>query len=330
MVTPPTDRPAVEDPLLIQELAAKKRAGLVWLVWVAVWVVGAAVLHLVLASPFTGETLLVYALPLLIMVGVAINAIAKQSVVRRCRRKLGTGVWRWIAPERLRFRGRTVVFDLDDGKQAQVRLFTNGSADITRHHGLWMITDRLGNVEVRTAGSTMRLPVFTGEKELPGGPGEPDGTLSGWKSDVVWILAPALVEAVLLWLTLGGPVEAFRHQPATVIVVALFIASMLQGLPKVMAANRQRETKQWHEIPISVTDIGYRRPWSILHTVRGTSTLPDGTTVAVEIPHAHMDLVASISTTAKLWVADPPQPSTKSITGLPGESARGPIWFGKP
>nr|CTQ90705.1 hypothetical protein [Kibdelosporangium sp. MJ126-NF4] len=161
---------------MIQELAAKKRAGLVWLVWVAVWVVGAAVLHLVLASPFTGETLLVYALPLLIMVGVAVNAIAKQSVVRRCRRKLGTGVWRWIAPERLRFRGRTVVFDLDDGKQAQVRLSTNGSADITRHHGLWMITDRLGNVEVRTAGSTMRRPVFTGEKELPGGPSEPDGT----------------------------------------------------------------------------------------------------------------------------------------------------------
>ena len=37
---PPTDRPAIEDPLLLQELAAEKRAGVVRLWWLAAWVAG--------------------------------------------------------------------------------------------------------------------------------------------------------------------------------------------------------------------------------------------------------------------------------------------------
>ncbi|ONI87048.1 hypothetical protein ALI144C_10475 [Actinosynnema sp. ALI-1.44] len=327
-MVPPTDRPAVEEPLLVQELAVEKRAGAVALVWQAVWVVGVIALHLVLASPFTGATLLVYALPLLLLVGVVIMSIARQSAMRRLRRKLGTRAWQWIAPERLRFRGRTVIFDLDDGTPAQVRLFTNASADLSRQHGMWMITDHRGQVHVRTAGSTMRLPVYTGEDDLHGEPGEPDPTHSNHALATITILVP-LVVVGLLWLGLGDPVDAYRQQPATVIVVALIVLNFLAGLPKVVAAYRRTEPAQWHEIPISITGIGYHRPWSTGQTVHGTSTLPDGTTVDVRIPDVHMDLVASMNTTAKLWVADPPKPSTKSVTGLPGDPARAHVWFGK-
>jgi hypothetical protein len=112
VVVPPTDRPAVEDPLLIQEFAAEKRAGVMRLVWVAMWVVGAIVLHLVLDSPFTGATLLVYALPLLAVTGYVINAFAKLSVERRHRRRLGTGA---------RQCQREVAGDRDEGGVALVR-----------------------------------------------------------------------------------------------------------------------------------------------------------------------------------------------------------------
>jgi hypothetical protein len=329
-MVPPTDRPAMEDPLLIQELAAEKRAGVVRLVWVAVWVVGAVVLHLVLDSPFTGATLLVYTLPLLVVVGSMINAIAKLSVVRRHRRRLGTGVWRWIPPERLRLRGRTVAFDLDEGKQGQVRLFSNGVAELSRRYGVWVIPDQRGGVWMRTAGSTLRQPVVVGEEEFPGEPGEPDGKLVGWMSHTVFILTVLLVELGLLWLALDDPVQAFREQPATVIVLALIAADILYGIPAVVKANRWRELEQWHEVPISVTGIGFRRPWSIRYTVRGTGTLPNGTTVPVQVPDTQMDMVASISATGKLWVADPPTPSSKSITGLPGSPARSHVWFGEP
>jgi hypothetical protein len=329
-MVPPTDRPAMEDPLLIQELAAEKRAGVVLLMWVAACVVGVVVLHLVLDSPFTGATLLIYALPLLVIAGSMINAIAKLSVVRRHHRRLGTGVWRWIPPERLRFRGRTVAFDLDGGKQGQGRLFSNGVAELSRRYGVWVIPDQRGGVWMRTAGSTLRLQVFVGEQELPGEHGEPDGKRVGWMAPTVFSLAVLLIELGLLWLALDGPVQAFGEQPATVIVLALLAADTLYGIPAAVKANRRREPEQWHEVPISVTGIGFRRPWSTRYTVHGTGTLPNGTTVPVQLPDTHMGIVASISATGKLWVADPPTPSSKSITGLPGLLVGSHVWFGEP
>jgi hypothetical protein len=206
----------------------------------------------------------------------------------------------------------------------------NGEAGLSRRYGVWVIRDQRGGAWMRTAGSTLRLPVVVGEEELPGEPGEPDGKPAGWKSIAVFTLTVLLVELGLLWLALDDPVQAFREQPATVIVLALIAASILYGMPATVKAFRWREPEHWHEVPISVTGIGFRRPWSTGYTVRGTGTLPDGTTVPVQIPDTHMDMVASISTTGKLWVADPPAPSSKSITGLPGLLVRSHVWFGEP
>lgn len=330
-LVPPTDRPAMADPLLVQELVAAKRAGVVRLSWLAAWVVGAVVLHLALDSPFTDATLLVYALPLLFLVGFTINGVARLCGVWRHRRRLGTGAWRWIPPERLRWRGRTVAFDLAEGEQGQVRLYSNGLAELSRRHGVWVISGERGGVWLRSAGSTVRQRVYVGEREFPGEPGEPDSPPAGWKSYIVLTFIVILVELGLLWLALGDPVQAFREQPAPVIVVALAVASILASIPTTLEASRWREPEQWHEVPVSVTGTGFRRPWSNQYSVRGIGTLPDGTTVPVHVLYAHMDMVAIFSATGKLWVADPPAPSSKSVTGLPhGLPVRSRVWFGAP
>lgn len=77
------------------------------------------------------------------------------------------------------------------------------------------------------------------------------------------------------------------------------------------------DTETWHPVPITVTDIGFDKPWQPF-TVRGTATLPDGTAVPVRIRGVESDLAANIKATGTLWVIDAPRPGLRTLAGVPG------------
>ncbi|WP_020668938.1 hypothetical protein [Amycolatopsis nigrescens] len=318
VVLPPTASPAIEDPLLPLDIRAKQRHGSLTLLGSGAVLLGVPALHWALGSPVTGATVLCYLIPGLFLLGSLPMGIALVRADARYRRFLGAEHWRHVPPEQLEIRGDLVAFSIEG--QGQVRSWRPDGAevDLAARHGIWMI--HRGRDKVRTrypgtldSGGEMLMPERQEERQdirprRPAKPFEP--------RLIAFLVGFPVLEAGLLWLTLGPPARAWAEQPATTLVVALLCLQLVLSFPRVVAFQRRERASragEWVSLPVRVLNVRFDAPWSSKYTVQAEAT-SSGDRVLVR--RAHQDLVANISDTGLLWITGGPGP--RVFAGVPG------------
>lgn len=330
LAEPPTDRPAASDPTTMRGFRASQRVRVRAILLLTVLVIGLPLL--------AGTAGLVIGLALAVAAGVWAGPVLVRDFrwLRGIQRSAGGNRWRRVRTGLVRGGPGSLncVVMVEDG--AANKLLTvhgipwAGQLSIAYAGRMWILgPDVAGRQAVALLG--MRIP-FRAEAlpELPAGtqPGEPvpgpNGTavdepitaateqlivrrawfaMAGGTVLVGWgILVAALGSPLIGWLWAAG----WAAQLAVAAWTNRYVPAISGGLGAGPWLPFPARLAPWPDSP--------RRRASISGEIR----LPDGRTLAVDLPVAEENLVANVQATGQLWFAGPPQPGRTSAVGIPG------------